>query len=789
MNLKIRKALKDLTTNPKRSLLVIFALVLGIWGVGTVLISYVVLSNDLAANYQLTNPLHVALESKDFNPLTLKELRKSSEIESAEFRDFYLDRIETEPNVWIPLWLYGVDDFESFNLSAIFHEEGNKIPTKGTILIERDCKRIRSIQTGSIVRLRIGGSIKSASVSGICFDPAQAPATQDLFVYAYTDKQTFSELTGLSVNQRLIVRFKEVHSKKDVQQKTDRLINNLKLKGITIDSTEIPQFNAHPHQWQLNTLIFLIGSIGFLAFLMAAVLVSQLMKSTLASQVRQIGIFKSIGASRYQVFQIYVFMLLIIGSLSGAIAIPLSIESSDAFVNFVAQKLNFNIITTSVPIYIYVILILSSLMLPILLSFSILLKGTRVSVKEAFSDYGISQDRGTRLVLFERVKLPYLTVLAIRNSQRNMKRLSITIMAMALGVAVFSTGFNVRQSLWNLLNQYDKELKYDIQLALSTPVSEQEAVSRFSTLENIEQIETWTGGQIVGKHKMITSDNGAGIIAVPFDTKMLHPNIIEGQWLNSSEKQEVVLNENAWLLYQKPTVGSKVDIVIEGKTIKAELIGIVKQYEPARIYIDKTLYDDYFNSEKTINTIVFAAKDNKYERVIKMKGNIESIIAPSDWGIVYVMSQAERVKIVYDHLNIILYTIVILSFLVLVVSAIGMASSTGISIMERTREIGVMRAIGATPKKIYTLFVNEGMITSVLSMLVGLLLAYPLSLGASSFLGTLMLGEDSNLGYAFSLLGFWITLVVTITFGWIASRLPAKSAIKISTYKALQYIQ
>ena len=62
------------------------------------------------------------------------------------------------------------------------------------------------------------------------------------------------------------------------------------------------------------------------------------------------------------------------------------------------------------------------------------------------------------------------------------------------------------------------------------------------------------------------------------------------------------------------------------------------------------------------------------------------------------MSQAERSKIIYDHLNIILTLLAFLAMLVLVVSALGMASATGINIMERTREIGVLRAIGATPK-------------------------------------------------------------------------------------------
>jgi len=185
--------------------------------------------------------------------------------------------------------------------------------------------------------------------------------------------------------------------------------------------------------------------------------------------------------------------------------------------------------------------------------------------------------------------------------------------------------------------------------------------------------------------------------------------------------------------------------------------------------------------------ISFVAKNNDYQKAIALKKSIEKAIAPSGLDIAYVMSQAERVKIIYDHFNIILSVLILLSFLVLLVSAVGMASATGINIWERTREIGVMRAIGATPNFIYALFVNERVITCSISIVFGLLLSYPLSRLAALFFGRLMLGNDAELTYAFSTSGFFITLAVTLVFGWIASRIPAKSAISMSTHAALSY--
>ena len=355
MNMKLKKTFSDLLISPKRTLLVVFALVLGIWGVGTVFVSNFILTNDLIANYQSTIPTQLILHSDQFEKLDMKQFNNRPEVEMAELRDFSLQRIEIYPNEWIPLWLFGVDNFEDMKIARIFPETGKKIPDAGTMLMERDCKHVTSIDTGDSPRVRIGSKMTELKVSGICFDPAQAPATQDAFIYAYTDKKSYSQITGLPSNHRMIVRLNNVHSADDVKRISDVLVKDLKAQGITVSSVEIPKFNEHPHQWQLNTLLFLIGTIGLLAFIMGAVLVSQLMRSVMASQVRQIGILKAIGGSQFQIFQIYIAMLLLMGLVAGIIAVPLSVLSGNAFSEFVAYKLNFNILTTTIPASVYAI--------------------------------------------------------------------------------------------------------------------------------------------------------------------------------------------------------------------------------------------------------------------------------------------------------------------------------------------------------------------------------------------------------------------------------------------------
>jgi len=789
MNMKLRKVIGDFRVNPGRILLVILALVVGLWGVGTILVSYTILSRDLNANFVRTTPLHAAITANDFSRLDLAALRDRPDIESAEFRDFATLRIETRPDEWIPLWLFGVEDFNHFNLARIFAQKGNSgpvAPEDGSMLVERDGLRFSDLKAGSPARVRAGGRVVELPVAGICFDPAQAPGTQDHLIYAYVNKNTYAAITGEATNRRLLIRFNNVTTKQEVQRATDGLADYFKTLGIAVDTVKIPKFMEHPHQWQLNTLLFLEGSIGFLAFFLGAVLVSQLIAAILAGQIRQIGILKAIGASRFQVLQIYLAMVLVLAVISGVIAIPLAIRSGYAYAYFVANILNFEILTRSLPNQLYLYFIAASLLLPLLLSLPAILKGTRISAREALSDYGIQPDAVAKWSgIIAGLPLPRNLVLAFENSMRRKKRLAVTVAAMALGVAIFSTGFNVQQSLKDLLADVNNSMKHDVQVVLINQIPKEEALRHFSGIDNISRIETWNGGRGGMQSIVVSTDAGVGIVALPYNTDLIAFRTIKGRWLKGPAEPEIVMNQEAAVLYDNPAIGSYQMLSVRGKQLRARVVGIVDEFEKPKIYLDKEQYDAFANPDHQINSLMFVAKDKSYDKVKALKRDIEKAIAPSSLQVLYVMMQAERVKIIYDHLKIILVTIVFFALLVLVVSAIGMASATGINIMERTREIGVMRAIGATPRIIFNLFVAEGMIVSVISIHLGLLLSWPLSIVASRFFGNLML--EVALRSSFSRIGFAITLIVGLAFGWLASRIPARRAIKVTTRDALTY--
>ncbi|MFV8752313.1 ABC transporter permease [Nannocystaceae bacterium ST9] len=763
MNYQVLKAWTDVKAGGGRSLLVLFALILGVWGLGSVAVAYGVLSRDLRSNFEGTMPPHAVVTLAEPGGLDLDALRRRPDIESAELRDLAMLRIEVHPGEWIPLWLFGVQDFQAVELARIVGQDGAAEPRSGAMLIERNGRLVSNLDSGSIARVRSGSRRLEIPIDGIVFDPAQAPATQDHFIYAYTDARSFAAMTGEASGRRLLLRFRDVASKPEVEHALAQLRATWPSDGPAIASVVVPAFLEHPHQWQLDMLIAIIGSIGLLAFLLGSVLVSQIVGALVASQVRQIGIMKALGATRARVVGLFALYLLVFAVASGLVGIPLALLTGYRFSAFCAGILNFEILTTRAPAEVLALLVVTALMLPFSFAAPSLMRAGGISVREAL---GESKPR-------VRARLS--------------RRVATTIATTALGVAIFSTGFNVRQSLFEFVTTTRDSMRHDVQVVLDEPMDEAAFRAVFADVAGIEAVEAWTGGKGELQSRVASTDEAVGIVALPLDSRMLAASMSEGRWLGSLVEPEIVANQAALERLGMPRVGDPLTIRVGGQPRHATLVGVIEEFDRPKIYVVNHIYAAWANPEQLVNTLLFAAEDDDFAGVMALKRAIEQAVDSSELDVLYVMSQAERAKIIVDHLNIILVTLLVLAFLVLSVSALGMASAMSISVMERTREIGVMRAIGATPARVVRIFVGEGMAASMAGLVLGLALSWPLSRVAAKLFGTLMLGEGGVLRFAFSPVGFAITLVTSIGFAYLASRLPASVAGRLSVREALAY--
>ena len=270
-----------------------------------------------------------------------------------------------------------------------------------------------------------------------------------------------------------------------------------------------------------------------------------------------------------------------------------------------------------------------------------------------------------------------------------------------------------------------------MQLTLKEPIPLEQALSPFVSINNVRKIETRGGGKGVIQTNTIETTDEATVFALPWDTEMLALEVLEGRWLQATDEPEIVVNQKVLASFDNPVLGEHYTLNMKGKLLKVKLVGVVEEFALERIYIDKDVYDKYLGSDRMVKSLMFVAKDNAYGKILTLEEDIEKAIGSSMLSVANIESQTGRMQVLYDHLNVILVILLFMALLVLVVGSLGMATAMGINIMERTREIGVLRAIGATPKMIYGLFVTEGMVISIVSMFSGLLIAWPLSVVAA----------------------------------------------------------
>jgi putative ABC transport system permease protein len=119
------------------------------------------------------------------------------------------------------------------------------------------------------------------------------------------------------------------------------------------------------------------------------------------------------------------------------------------------------------------------------------------------------------------------------------------------------------------------------------------------------------------------------------------------------------------------------------------------------------------------------------------------------------------------------------------IGALGLMGLMSLNVMERTREIGVMRSIGATSRAVGSIVVTEGLIIGIVSWLIAIPVSIPISLVFNSMLGSVMFG--TTLSFVFSLTGLaaWLAIVMGIAFA--ASLLPAYRAMRMSVRETLAY--
>jgi putative ABC transport system permease protein len=162
------------------------------------------------------------------------------------------------------------------------------------------------------------------------------------------------------------------------------------------------------------------------------------------------------------------------------------------------------------------------------------------------------------------------------------------------------------------------------------------------------------------------------------------------------------------------------------------------------------------------------------QRLRKLGFRLTSIITTSN--------EREEAKAFFDILTVLF---LLMALLLAIVGGISLMGTMSINVIERTREIGVMRAVGASDRSVGLIFILEGLFIGCLSWLLGSLASLGLGKLTSDVVGNSLLGVP--LSYEFSLLGVGIWLILVVIISIASSFIPARNASQLTVREVLAY--
>jgi len=133
--------------------------------------------------------------------------------------------------------------------------------------------------------------------------------------------------------------------------------------------------------------------------------------------------------------------------------------------------------------------------------------------------------------------------------------------------------------------------------------------------------------------------------------------------------------------------------------------------------------------------------------------------------------------------NIAFVAIFVMFFFLAVPSLIAMLNTLAISVIERTREIGMLRAVGATQKQVRRMILAEALLMAAFGTAFGLI--------AGLYLGYLLVGAITFVGfpvaYTFPTIGILTAIAIGLLFGALAAIIPSRQAARLEIVQALRY--
>ncbi len=789
-----KKVFADFWENKARTFLIIASISIGIFAVGVVGVGYFVIPESMEATYLSTNPANIQIQTDPFDEDLIKSIQKIKGVKDVAGRTTITAKVKNpKTGDWLSFSIIAVEDLSDQHIKILEHQSGKLIPDENELLITEDSLETLPVSPGSSIIVEMSdGTQRNFAVAGTVID-----YSSDLAI-TFNQRTGFMNLESLDYlylprqyNTLLVTVSGDPNNLANIETVASFVNKEIKNTGCRILSQSVARSIDQPFANYTDALSVIISFIGLFILILSSSLIVNTMNALMAQHVRQIGVIKLIGGLRNQVIGMYLTLVIFFSLVSFLIAIPASAYVGRMLAANTLPALNGKLFTTNLFIFLPEVIIIQgfvAVLIPILAAMKPIIQGASVPIHKALTSNLINQavKPGKFDLWLDNIRNKSgIITLGIRNTFRQKGRLLLTIFTLSLGCAIFISVFNVELSL---TNQIDKVLQYnqaDIFLNLERNYPIEEINQQLQQVPGVKFSEAWLATTAL----LQTSSKTENVlfVAPPEESTLVKRVVNYGRWVLPDEKNTIVVNDAFLNTFPLLKPGDQIVLEIAGKEAYWTVVGIFHYTGLDQKYA----FSSFNNLAEVLNTrshalsyrVVTQQHDLNYQ--MEMATLINQHLAASGYRVSSITAREEIVKQGLEKIQILIYLLLFLSVLTGIVGGIGLSGTLSLNVMERTAEIGILRAIGAYNSVIIRLVTFESFIIGLTSYVIGILASLPISFVLTNLVNQAIFGAGSDL--VVTTKGFILWFFILIFLSLIASYIPARNASRLTIREVLAY--
>lgn len=814
-NLLSVKLRRDLRASWSRFVLAVIAIAISLTVFGGVLLAWGASGRETRYAYASTEPASATILldqpiSVDRMAQVVAEARKQPNVVQATGRTQFESSVTVDGQPrFIQLQVFAATPDDSLRMAKFFTKQRTWPAGPDQIYIAADSLGLLNLKVGDTLTLKTpAGESRDLEVADTVYDPSLSPSPQEQIGRGYVATSAIASSTAPLLDQ-VKIQVAAPGEKTPTRDRDTAVAQAAAVgqwlerrQGLAVREIQVPEPYRHPHQWQADSLLLSLLAGGAAALLLSTILVGNMLNNLFMQQIPQIGIMKAIGAGSGRIGRFYLTMTLTIAAAATLLGIGPAIwigrEGVARFLNF----LGIAPLSLNASWWNYAVVIAIGLALPPLMALVPLLKASRITVRAAIDHHGMgakpSAATGVLARLGRLTRLDRGLLMALRNTMRRPARFFLAMTLLASAGMVFVAGMSLTDGTAAIDEEARAQRTWDVDVALTNPVAMSKVTSALRDLPVIDSVEGMnlakTGIADQGKIAVTRTypDQGHGrisLITVPDKSKtFVVPKLLEGRWLRPGETGAIVLNQ----VSRKNTVpgvkaGGTVQLSVGGKPTTWKVVGVAQERTASgSVYTTPQGLSAALGVPQLVNQLRVSLKAHDEGTRQGVAGAINQNLTASGVAVKSSASISRAEQISAGHLGPIVSIILAIAVAMGVVGAIGLASTMSSNVLDRTREFGVMHAIGGRPRAVRRTVMAEGIFMGLLSCLVAALPAIGLTALLGTGLGNLFF--SAPLPYRISAVAVVIWVLLATLGSVLATQTAARRASRITVREALAYI-